>query len=226
MGSLFTMLSLTRLTSTSSITRYSSPSSLIQVRNFAEKENLQLPIKLYGVQARYANALYVAAARAGSLDGVQKDLATINGWIKTKPDFVRYIDNPVIRKNDKVADIEKISKGMSETTRGFLGVLASNARLADLGKIMSKFSVLMNARSGVIEATVTTAEPLSDDKFKKIEKNIKSSYLEQGQSLKLTSKVDPSILGGLQVKIGERFIDLSVSSKISKIEKILTVAVQ
>lgn len=187
--------------------------------------HVALPVQLYGVNARYANALYVAATKAGTLNAVESDLNTIQSWLKSNPAFSKYLNNPIIRKNEKLADVEKISKGMNETTRGFLAVLASNGRLADLEKVMSTFGILMNARSGTVEATVTTAEPLAGDALKKIEKNILNSYLEKGQSLKLTTKVDPSILGGLQVKIGERFIDLSVSSKISKYEKLLSAAV-
>jgi len=192
----------------------------------ASARNVELPTKLYGVHSRYANALYMAAARADSLKAVEEDFKTIRSWIKSNKSFATYLHNPVIRKSDKVADIEKISKGMNDTTRGFLGVLASNARLGDLEKVLSKFDTLMNARNGIVEAVVTSAEPLSADKLKKVEATVSNSYLEKNQRLKLTAKVDPSILGGLQVKIGSQFIDLSVSSKVSKYEKILSASVQ
>lgn len=187
--------------------------------------HVALPVQLYGVHARYANALYVAATKAGSITNVEADFNVIQSWLKTNPSFSKYLNNPIIRKSEKLADIEKISKGMNDTTRGFLSVLTSNGRLSDLEKVMSTFGILMNARSGTVEATVTTAEPLTPNVLKNVEKSILNSYLEKGQSLKLTTKVDPTILGGLQVKIGERFIDLSVSSKISKYEKLLSAAV-
>jgi len=187
-----------------------------------QKERVTLPVQLFGLHARYANALFVAGSRANALGAVEKDLGAMEGWL-TQPAslFGKYLANPVISRADKMKDMEKLSKGMGDTTRGFLSVLAENGRLAELPKVMDTFQVLLNAQRGIVEATVTTAEELPSKQAKAIEKAISSGYLESGQKLNLVAKVDPSVIGGLQVQIGNQFLDLSIQSEINKIYNVL-----
>jgi len=92
-----------------------------------------------------------------------------------------------------------------------------------LGGIAEKFGVLMGAHRGEVEAVITSATPLDPRTTGRLDTAIqKSQYIKQGQKLKVVNKVNPDILGGLIVEIGDRTIDLSVSSKISKLNKLLT----
>jgi len=79
----------------------------------------------------------------------------------------------------------------------------------------------LNAQRGIVEATVTSSEDLSAKQLKSIEQAISSGYLSDGQSLNLTVKVAPAILGGLQIQVGDKFLDLSVASSINNIQKVL-----
>ncbi|GBG30432.1 ATP synthase subunit O, mitochondrial [Hondaea fermentalgiana] len=185
----------------------------------ADKKPVELPVQLYGLSARYANALFVACQRAQTLPSVEQDLATLKEWSTSNETFKSYINNPVISRQDKVKDMSKISEGMNDTTRGFLTVLAENGRLNELDKVLDTFQILLNAQRGVVEATVTAAEDLTSKQLKSIEKAITSGYLDKGQSLNLKVKVDEGIVGGLQVQIGDRFLDLSVASQMNGIAK-------
>ena len=131
------------------------------------------------------------------------------------------MSNPIISRTDKAADVAKISKGMNETTRGFLNVLAENGRLPEINKIIGSFNTILNAKRGIVDATVTAAEELSAKQLKTITSAITSGYLEKGQQLKMEVNVDPSIIAGLQVQIGDKFLDLSVNSDIKNLEKVI-----
>merc|ERR1712194_148329 len=112
--------------------------------------------------------------------------------------------NPIISRTDKATDVGKISKGMNDTTRGFLNVLAENGRLPEINKIIGSFNTILNAKRGIVDATVTAAEELSGKQLKTITSAITSGYLEKGQQLKMEVNIDSSIIGGLQVQIGDK----------------------
>jgi F-type H+-transporting ATPase subunit O len=96
--------------------------------------------------------------------------------------------------------------------------LAGNARLAEAPKIADTYSQLMKAKRGEVEATITSADPLTKAQVNAIEAAMKNQ-VGAGKSVVLSAQVDPSILGGLQVQIGDQFLDLSVGSKIDSISR-------
>jgi len=89
--------------------------------------------------------------------------------------------------------------------------------------ICEKFGELISAAKGEVELTVTSASALDNRTLSRLEAAVsKSSYVGQGKKLKVTNKVNSDILGGLVVEIGDRTIDLSVSARIAKMNKLLT----
>ncbi|KAI7349225.1 hypothetical protein KC354_g13314, partial [Hortaea werneckii] len=107
--------------------------------------------------------------------------------------------------------------------KNFLQTLAENNRLSVLEGVCEKFSTLMSAARGEVEMTITSAAPLDNKMVKQLETAVsKSQYVGQGQKLKVVPKVDPEIRGGLIVEIGDRTIDLSVSAKMARMNKLLT----
>merc|ERR1711967_198395 len=109
------------------------------------------------------------------------------------------------------------------TIKNFLQTLAENNRLSVLEGVCEKFSTLMSAARGEVEMTITSAAPLDNKMVKQLETAVsKSQYVGQGQKLKVVPKVDPEIRGGLIVDIGGPPIDLSVSAKMARMNKLLT----
>lgn len=200
------------------------PLARTQARTFAAaaaKEDVELPTALFGLQATYANALFKTATRNGSLATVEKDLQGFSKLIAESAQLKTYLKNPIISRKDKTEDIGKICAKMNETTRGFFGVLAENGRLAEIEKIISSFDQLMQAKSGIVEGTVVTAQALTKKQLKSVEESVLANHLEKGKKLKLNAQVDPSILGGLQLQIGDKFLDLSIQSRINKLHQTL-----
>jgi F-type H+-transporting ATPase subunit O len=207
-----------------------SVGALGQTRTFAKKkaatkksEPAVAPKELFGVHGRYATALFLSASKAGTTNKVEKELANFAGHADSNIDFARFLKNPTIRKADKKQDIAAIcAKGtFSNTTSAFLGTLAENGRLGEVSKINDKFAELMRASRGEVLSVVTSADELTKAQLKSLEESFKASFLQDGETLIMDTKVNPEILGGLQVQIGDKFMDLSVASKVNRMHKML-----
>ncbi|CAN0521885.1 unnamed protein product, partial [Laminaria digitata] len=96
------------------------------------------PLKLYGIPARYANATYSAASKAGQLEVVQRDLDAFQHIIRTNANFKAYLTNPTISRGAKVDMIDKafdVKSKTSSVSKNLLLTMAGNARLGDTEKV-------------------------------------------------------------------------------------------
>ncbi|KAL1860590.1 ATP synthase F0 subcomplex subunit OSCP atp5 [Diaporthe australafricana] len=210
--------------------RAAAPSWAIasQVRFYAAPaatETVKPPVALFGLDGTYATALYTAAVKSSSLDPTASALNKLGGLVSQDAKLATILEAPTLTPADKSAIIAELEKtaGTSPTVKNFLQTLAENNRLSLLGGVCTKFGELMSASRGEVEMTVTSATPLDNRTLNRLETAVsKSAYVGQGKKLKVTNEVNADILGGLVVEIGDRTIDLSVSSKIAKMNKLLT----
>eukprot|EP00949_MAST-11_sp_MAST-11-sp1_P002955 g2955.t1 len=209
------------------------PARATALRSFsAAKKNkkatgdVQAPKQLYGVTGRYSMALYVAAAKAGTLDKVESDLSNFVSHVESNPTFAAFLKNPTIPRTAKKADIEAIcGKGkFSPTSVALFGTLAENGRLGDVAAVSESFGDLMRAHRGEVAAVVTSADELTAKQRKQLEASF-SSFVKSGETLKASYKVDSQLMGGLTVQIGDKFMDLSSATKINKMHKLLSESV-
>ncbi|KAK6528240.1 ATP synthase F0 subcomplex subunit OSCP atp5 [Arthrobotrys megalospora] len=203
-------------------------SSLRTYATAAAAAEAKPPVALYGIDGTYASSLYIASAKTSTLDTVDKSLKSLKTLLDKDPKLTGVISSPTLSASDKSSLIAEIQKavpgaGGDKNFKNLLEVLAENNRLGLLGGIAEKFGVLMGAHRGEVEAIITSAQALDSKTIGRLEAAIgKSKYIQQGQKLKVVNKVNPEVLGGLVVEIGDRTIDLSVSSKIAKLNKLLT----
>jgi len=99
-------------------------------------------------------------------------------------------------------------------------LLAENGRLGRLQGIAKSFGEIMSAHRGEVSATVTTAKPLEAQQLKELT-SVLQAFLKKGNSLQLETKVNPSLIGGMVVVLGDRYIDLSISSKLNTFSNIV-----
>jgi F-type H+-transporting ATPase subunit O len=190
------------------------------VRTFATDATHKPPLDLFGLHARYANATYVAASKEGTLDKVETELLALKQTAASSAAFASFLENPLISRDSKETQIKSLlAKKTTRTTLNLMTTLAGNARLAEMPKIAETFEKLMKAKRGQVEAVIISAEPLTKQQTDAVTAAMKSQ-VEKGQQVVLSTKVDPSIVGGLQVQIGDQFLDLSVSSRIDEIGRI------
>ncbi|MGE4062226.1 MAG: F0F1 ATP synthase subunit delta [Rhodospirillaceae bacterium] len=170
-----------------------------------------------GVSGRYASALYELADEQGALDAVAGDLANLQKMIDDSDDFRRFIKSPVLSRNDQSKGIAAITEKaqLSPITRKFLGLVAQNRRLFALPGMIKGFREILAARRGQAAAEVVSAVPLSDSQRMSLTDQLKKSV---GRSVDIVTKVDPSILGGLIVRVGSRMVDSSLRSKLQRLK--------
>lgn len=197
-----------------------SNTSAIATRSLATEAAHKPPIDLHGLHARYANAAYTAASKAGILEKVESEMLAIKNTATTSNVFKTFLENPLVSRDDKEKRVLELLKGqVSPVTLNLMLTLAGNARLSETTKIVDTYSELMKAKRGEVDATIISAEALTKAQMDTVAAAMKSQ-IGDGKKVILSSKVDPSILGGLQVQIGDKFLDLSVGSRIDAISRI------
>jgi F-type H+-transporting ATPase subunit O len=169
------------------------------------------------MQARYANATYIAASKAGQLDQVGAELEGLYATSHASKQFASFLENPLISRDAKTKYVSGFDK-LSPITRNLLITLAGNARLAELPKVAATFAQLMKAKRGQVDAKIISAEKLTDAQLKDVQAAMQSQ-VPKGKSVVIEAVTDPSIVGGLQVQIGDQFLDLSVKSRIEEIAR-------
>ncbi|EDS29676.1 prolyl-tRNA synthetase [Culex quinquefasciatus] len=184
------------------------------------------PIQVFGLEGRYACALYSAASKTKSLEAVEKDLKSLQSQMRADPKVRDLLINPTIKRNLKAAAMKDLASKVkfNAATGNLLGLLAENGRLGRLDGITNAFSLIMAADRGEVVCEVKTAKPLDDSQRKQLEGALKA-FLKPNQTIQLTAKVDPSLIGGMIVSIGDKYVDMSVASKIKKYTDIIAVPV-
>ena len=175
-------------------------------------------LNVSGVAARYASALYDLADEKGALDAVAGDLASLQKMVDDSDDFRRFLKSPVISRTDQSKAIAAVADKaqLSPLAHKFLGLLASNRRLFVLPGVIAGFRAILADRRGEATAQVTSAAPLTESQTTSLIEALKKSV---GRSkVAIVSKVDPSILGGLIVKVGSRMVDSSLKSKLQRLK--------
>lgn len=169
------------------------------------------------VGGRYAQALFDLADETGALAAVRADLASLKAaWIESA-DLRRVAVSPLFAAEDQAKGLTAIADkaGFNPTTRKFLGLLARNGRSADLPAVIAGFEVLYARKTGVVAAEVVSAVALSSAQTKNIQSALRASL---GRDPELTARVDPSILGGLKVKVGSKLFDASLKTKLDQMK--------
>ncbi len=169
------------------------------------------------VGARYAQALFDLALETGRLEAVRADLASLKAaWIESA-DLRRLATSPVIAAADQQKGLVAIADKarFDATTRNFLGLIGQNGRARDLGSVITGFEALYAIHAGVVAAEVVSAVPLSTVQTT----HIRSALLKAlGKAPEITARVDPSILGGLKVKVGSKLFDASLKTKLDQMK--------
>ena len=173
--------------------------------------------KATDVGARYAQALFELAKDQGEVAAVGSDLKSLKTMCAGSADLRSLIFSPAFGAEAKgkcLAAIAEAAK-LSATTRKFLGLLAANRRAAALWSVITSFEHLSAAHRGVVAAEVTTAIKLTAAQAKGVKAALAQAL---GKEPEITTRVDPSILGGLKVKVGSRLFDASLRSKLDSLK--------
>lgn len=171
-----------------------------------------------GIQAslagRYATALFGLARDENQIDAVTRSLDSLEAAMSQSADFRALTSSPLIGRAEAGKAIRALTPalGIDPVTAKFLGVLADNGRLSELKAVIKSVRQLAAGHRGETTAEVTSAHPLGDDQIAKLKTNLKARV---GRDVAIDAKVDPTLLGGLVVRLGSQMIDASIKTKLN-----------
>lgn len=162
---------------------------------------------------RYATAAFDLAAEERALDKLADDFASLKDLLSRSAELVQLVRSPVISREQQSTAIDAvlIKAGAAELTRKLVLLLAKKRRLFILSSVIASFEQLIARHRGEIAADVTSARALSAPEAVELKRMLKDRL---GREPRLTTHVDPSLLGGIVLKLGSRMIDSSLRTKL------------
>jgi len=170
-----------------------------------------------GVSGRYATALFELARDEKCLDAVKADLDRFEAMLVESEDLKRLVRSPVFSADVQAKALSAVldKAAMTGISANFLKVLTANRRLFAIADVIRAFRALVAKFKGEASAEVTVAEPLSEKNLETLKAALKSVT---GKDVTLNVQVDPSIIGGLVLKLGSRMVDSSLRTKLNSIK--------
>jgi F-type H+-transporting ATPase subunit delta len=175
-------------------------------------------LSLQTVARRYASALADVALERHEEREIQEEIQQWASMIGTHSQLKEVFANPTISYDDKRKVLEELiaRTGVRETTASFLRVLLRNQRLSELPEVAGRFGHVLDERSGVVSADVTTARPIPEDLKNTLRETLASAT---GRTVRLSFTTDETIIGGLIARIGSTIFDGSVESRLDRLSE-------
>jgi len=170
-----------------------------------------------GLADRYATALFELAEDDKALAELENDVGRFATLHDQSDDLRAFIRSPIYTAEEQVRGIGAVldQAGIGGLTGNFFKVIAQNRRLFAVPAIIAAFRRLLAQKRGEVAAEVTSAEPLSETHVASLKEALKAAL---GKEVTLDMRVDPSLIGGLIVKVGSRMIDSSLKTKLSSLK--------
>ncbi len=171
------------------------------------------------VEKNYGDALFelISEEKPGKLAEVRDEMSAVNTVLSEAPELVKLMKTPTVEVEEKLSFMSELFKNrVSDYTYRFLMVLTESGRISEFGGIYRYFSALCNEKLGIAEVTVITTEPLDDAMKAKIK--LKMTQIT-GKTIVLKERTDPSIIGGIVLKYGDRSFDGSVKARLDAMKK-------
>ena len=170
-----------------------------------------------GIAGRYATALFELAIERKALDRVAADTENLSRLIDESADLRRMLRSPVLSRAEQQKAMAAIMDrvGVDDMTRRFVGLVGQNRRLFALADVIRDFGKLLARHRGEQSGEVTSAHALGDEQLAAIKKQLAGLL---GTDVRLSTKIDPSLLGGLVVKVGSRMLDASLRTKLQRLK--------
>lgn len=166
---------------------------------------------------RYARAAFDLAQDSKVLEKVHGDMTALKALLLESAELRRFVASVVYKSDVKLNGLLAVTKTLklNAVTTKLLGVMAANRRLDHLFPMITAFLKRYAAAKGIVSAEVTSAVALSDAQVARLTKALQA---ELGQAPELTTRVDPTLLGGLKVRVGSRLFDDSLKTKLDSLK--------
>lgn len=160
---------------------------------------------------RYGGSLYELAAEESLTDSLLQELTLAESCCKQEPEYLRLLQMPNIPKKERCGLLDQAFAGMHPYVVNFLKILCEENLLGELSGCLEAYRQRYNKDHGILEATVTSAIPLSEEERTKL---LASLQAKTGKTIRLTEKTDPSVLGGLRLDLAGERLDGTVQRRL------------
>jgi F-type H+-transporting ATPase subunit delta len=170
-----------------------------------------------GLAQRYAAALFELADSKRQLHQTAADLTTLRTMINESEDLQRLLRSPVLSREEQARAMRALLQraGIGDLVSKFIGLVAENRRLFALPGMITSYLNKLAERRGEITAEVTSARPLSARHHRELTEALRRVV---GGKVAIETRVDPSLIGGLVVRVGSRMVDSSIRSKLRRLQ--------
>lgn len=170
------------------------------------------------ISKTYGDALFELAVEESKVDVLLEEIQQLQEILKENSDFGKLMAHPKIIKEEKLQVAENVFKGrISDELMGFLLIIISKDRYQEIDEILEYFVTEVKKYKGIGVATVTTAVPLKEEQCKKIEQKLLDTT--DYKKMEMHYQVDAALIGGMVIRIGDRVVDSSISTKLNELQK-------
>lgn len=170
------------------------------------------------VAARYAKSLMLMAKEKSAVDKVYADMQMIRNLLDESKELALLLKSPIIKDEKKAEILKSIFEGKVESVSSdFIQLVVAQNRADVLGEMTEAYISLFKSEKGIATVHVTTAETLKDAMKSKLIQKIKAD--NQLNQVEILEHIDPSIIGGMVLRMGDMQLDESIKSQINKIER-------
>ncbi len=170
------------------------------------------------VARRYAKALYMIGVEENRLEALAREVRSLADVVRASPELAALLSNPVVPQEARHAVMADIITrvGASPTARNFALLLTDRRRGAMLPAVAEALAALSDERAGKLQAHVTSAAALTEPQLAKVRAALEKLT---GKTVALTHKVDPSLIGGMVTRIGDKVYDGSLKARLDEIRQ-------
>ena len=170
-----------------------------------------------GIAKRYATALFDLASETDDISSLERNVETLTHAIDESTDLNSLISSPIYSRDQQKNAIGAIAKkmGVSAVMINALSLMAEKRRLFVVPTFLSVLNDMISESKNEITAEVVSAQSLSKGQVEKLGKSLKKNF---GKDVKINATVDPTLIGGMVVKVGSRMIDTTIRAKLNSLQ--------
>ncbi len=164
------------------------------------------------VSKTYSEAIFDVAIEEGRLDDIQREFEFVANTLTEYPEFYEIICTPKIGNAEKKTVIlEAFENHISQTLLNFLKIIIDKKRGTDILDIIKDFDRRVDAHKNIVKAKVESVIPLTEEQLETLKGNLNKLT---GKEVLLSNQINPALLGGISIQMGDRVIDGSVKFKL------------
>src|SRR5690625_459747 len=168
------------------------------------------------VAKRYADALFQLASEKNNSETIQNELRTVQEVFQKNEKLGTILNHPRVNKDEKMKIVDDAFNSLNKEVVNLIKLLVERHRIDSIVSVIEHFNQLYNEANGIALATVYSVRPLTESETSDLEASFKKQF--DKSSITINNVVDPSVIGGVKIRVGNTIYDGSISGKLNRIK--------